>query len=399
MIRRPPRSTLFPYTTLFRSTMLQAIFDGISDPLIMLDKDLSVRMINKAASEYYRVDFLNTIGKPCHKAFKGRSSPCEGCAIPSVLIAGGSDSFERKGVMNPERSEEVFIYPLEDEDSKAGSAIIRISDITEKRLMQGHLIQSEKLSALGFLISGIAHEINNPNNFITFNIPILRDYLKELIPIIDDYAGGRPDFELFGMTYPEFRQDIFKLLENIEHGSSRINGIVSGLREFARKKDKVELKEVDLRQVIEEAVVICQGKIKRMVKSFHVNIPDDLPLINTDPESLEQLLVNLLINAAQAADKEDSWVRLEVKPGDTGRDLIIMVSDNGSGMDEETQRRIFDPFFTTKPAGQGTGMGLSVCHNLVEALGGRIEVESEVGVGSTFRVILPDKDLRLMKRL
>jgi signal transduction histidine kinase/CheY-like chemotaxis protein len=371
-------------------TLLQTVVDGISDPLILFDKGLNVKVLNNAALKYYGIiEFKDVVGMLCHEAFRGRSEPCEGCAIPSGLLAGESKSFERKGIMDPERLEEVFVYPLGEDDSKTGSAIIRISDITEKKLMQKRLMHSEKLASIGFLVSGIAHEINNPNNFITFNIPLLRDYLNDLIPIIDDYAKGREDFELFGMPYPEFRKDIFKLIENIEHGSSRITGIVSSLKEFSRKKDAGELKDVDLRQVIEKGVLICRGKIKEMVKSLEVNLPDDLPLIHTYPDSLEQVLVNLLINAAQAADKEDSWVRVEVESGEADRDLIMIVSDNGSGMDDETQKRIFDPFFTTRFPGQGTGMGLSVCHNLVEELGGRIEVESEVGKGSTLRVILP----------
>jgi signal transduction histidine kinase len=255
--------------------------------------------------------------------------------------------------------------------------------------MERQLMQSEKLASLGFLVSGVAHEINNPNNFITFNLPILRDYLKELMPIIDDYTKDHQGFELFRMSYPEFRKDIFKLLDNIEHGSSRINATVSGLREFSRTKDKKERVLVDIRQVTEKGIAICQGKIRRMVKSFEVNIPEDLPQIYTDPEALEHVLVNLLINAGQAADKEDSWIRLSVRLGNTRRDhLIIEVSDNGCGMDEETMGKIFDPFFTTKPSGKGTGLGLSVCHTQVESLGGRIEVESEPGKGSTFRVIL-----------
>jgi signal transduction histidine kinase len=265
--------------------------------------------------------------------------------------------------------------------------------------MERQLMQSEKLASLGFLVSGVAHEINNPNNFITFNLPILRDYLQEIIPIIDNYADERQDFELFGMSYPEFRKDIFKLLDNIEHGSKRINTTVSSLREFSRNKDKVEKDLVDIRQVIEKGLAISRGKIRRMVKSFEVNIPKGLPRIYTDPQILEHILINLLINAAQAADKEDSWVRIGVSLGNTWWDrLNIEVSDNGCGMDKETIGKVFDPFFTTKPSGEGTGVGLSVCHTLVESLGGRIEVESESGKGSTFKVILTEKNRRRVKR-
>ncbi len=320
--------------------------------------------------------------------------------MPSAIINKQHVSFERKGFRDPTKLEQVVVYPLREESGNKGSAIIRISDITEARSMEKHLMQSEKLASLGFLTSGVAHEINNPNNFITFNLPILRDYLKELIPIVDDYAKAKQDYELFGMSYPEFRKDIFKLLENIEHGSRRINTTVSNLRQFSRKKDKMGKEWIDINQVIERGIAISQGKIKSMVNSMEINVPEGLPAIYTDPDTVEVVLINLLINAAQAADKEDSWVRLNVSLGNTWRDhLIVEVIDNGCGMDGETMGKIFDPFFTTKSPGEGTGLGLSLCHNLIEALGGRIEVDSTPGKGSTFRVILTDNDRRLMKRV
>jgi len=371
--------------------MLQAVFDGISDPLVMVGKDMSVKMLNRAAAEYYQVELRNVIDNPCYQTFRGRSTPCEGCDIPSAVSSGEAATFERKGVADSDRFEQVVIYPLRKEKREEGAAIVRISDITEGKLMQRQVMQSEKLASLGLLVSGIAHEINNPNNFIIFNIPIMRDYLNEMIPILDDYARVHPDFELFGMSYPEFRKDIFKLLDNIEHGSGRINTIVSDLREFSRRKDKHERRLVDLKQVVEKSVAICRSEIRKKVKTFEMNIPEGFPKIFTDPEAVEQVLVNILINAAHAADKEDSWVRLNVRSGETPHDhLIIEVSDNGCGMDDKSMGKIFDPFFTTKPVGTGTGLGLYVSHSLIKGLGGRIEVESEEGEGSMFRVVVPE---------
>jgi len=125
-----------------------------------------------------------------------------------------------------------------------------------------------------------------------------------------------------------------------------------------------------------------------------------LPPVCTDAQALKQVLINFLINAAQAADKNDSWLKLSAKSGNTWREhTIIEISDNGCGINESTRRKIFDPFFTTKSKESGIGLGLYICYDLVNGLGGRIEVESELGKGSTFRVILPDKDRRRFKRL
>ena len=265
-----------------------------------------------------------------------------------------------------------------------------LTDITEKRLLERQLIQREKMASLGVLVSSIAHEINNPNNFVSFNIPILRDYIEEMIPIMDEYAGTHPQFELCNLTYPEFRQDIFKLIVNIENGSGRISSFVSNLRKFSQTKYKKPLIWVELKEVIESVHSICHSKIKSSVKSFVKQIPEDLPKIYTEPYALEQILLNLLVNAAQASDKHDSWIRLNVSVNNGERKQIgIEVSDNGCGIDQETQVKIFDPFFTTKSQTEGTGLGLYVCHTLVERLKGRIEVESEPGKGSVFRLVLP----------
>lgn len=372
--------------------LLQSVFDGISDPLIMLDESATIMMLNKAAVHYYETDFQKAVGNTCREILSKNPVCCDVCNIPSLVKKGEPVSFERKGIMNPSRLEQVVIYPLHEEQNIMPSAIIRISDITEAKLMERQLMQSEKLASLGLLVSGIAHEINNPNNFIAFNIPILRDYLSGMTLVTDAYAENHPGYELSGMSYMEFREDLYKLVDNLEHGSKRINATVSTLKEFSRRKDGLEKQLVNLKTVIEKGVAICQSQIKKLVQEFDVKIPQNLPDIYSDPDVIEQVIINLLINAAQATDKEDSWVKLNVSASNNGNEqLIIEISDNGIGMDDTTIEKIFDPFFTTKDLGEGTGLGLYICHSRVEAMGGRIEVESEKGVGSTFKVLLTDE--------
>jgi len=243
--------------------------------------------------------------------------------------------------------------------------------------------------SFGILMSGIAHELGNLNNCITFNIPILRDYIKELIPIIDDYASNDKKFVPFGMSYPEFRKDVFRILDNIEHASSRIKETGSDLKEFVRVISKKKQCWAEVSSVISKSVALCQGEIRETVKSFEVNIAEDIPRIFTDPRALEQVLVNLLINATQAVNGKNSRVIINSRQENTCQNsLIIEVSDNGCGMDERTKEMIFQPFFTTKGCDNGRGLGLYISKNLIYKLGGRIEVESELGAGSTFRIVL-----------
>jgi PAS domain S-box-containing protein len=267
-------------------------------------------------------------------------------------------------------------------------------DITKEKILERQVMHQEKLASLGMLVSGIAHEINNPNNFITFNIPILRDYVRELMRIADAYADAHPDYELFGMTYREFREDIFNLLDNIEHGTGRIDGTVRKLQEFSRKKNGEERRLASIEEVVSQAVAICRSQIGRMVKDFEVETAPELPAMLTDADALEQILVNILINAGQAADKEESRIALRlVSRASWENRIIIEIEDNGAGMDQATKNSIFDPFFTTKPRGKGTGLGLYIARNLIQSLGGSIEVESEPGRGSLFRISLPELNI------
>ena len=372
-----------------KASLTMAI-DGISDPLIMLDAKLRVIRLNKAAKDYFGLaGFQETIGKLCFEAFYGRSHPCEGCERSFSDIHGYSGAYERKGRMDPGRIEQVVVDVVWDKSGAPEATIVRIVDITQARLMDRQLIQHEKLASLGLLLAGIAHEINNPNNFIFFNIPILRSYLQFLLPIVDEYVSVHPELQAFGRPYSVFREDCFKLLDNMAHGSTRINQIVGNLREFVRERGKGEMRRIDLKQVVEKGISICLGRIRKTVKTFEVNIPEGLPDLVTDPLAIEQVVVNILINAAQAMDKEDSWVRLTITgPIEPDGEVIVEVSDNGCGMDADTQKKIFDPFFTTKAVGVGTGLGMSISHRLVTELGGCIDVRSQTGQGSVFQVRL-----------
>ncbi|MBT8366640.1 MAG: hypothetical protein KJP23_18265 [Deltaproteobacteria bacterium] len=135
-------------------------------------------------------------------------------------------------------------------------SIIRITDITEAKKFERRLIQSEKMASLGVLVFSIAHEINNPNNFVSFNIPILREYLENVFPLVDDYARGKDNFELCNVAYPEFRRDLFKLLDNIENGSRRISFFVTNLREYSQGGANLAFSWLDMALMIDKVLSI-----------------------------------------------------------------------------------------------------------------------------------------------
>lgn len=283
------------------------------------------------------------------------------------------------------------ISPVVDEDGRTTLLAGVLRDVTENRFMQTQLIQNEKLATLGTLSASIAHEINNPNSFIVFNLPILREYVERLLSISDALpAGARKSEDWCGMAYEEFRQDALNIFSNIDYGASRIRTIVADLQEFSKYKEKMERICADLAEIINNSIKMCRPRLQKMVKEIYLALPDQLPPVFTDPQLIQQVLMNLVVNAGQAADKEDAWVRITAEQPPAEPDYVaIDVTDNGCGMDERTVKRIFDPFFTTKSERGGTGLGLSICRNLVEALGGKIAVTSQKGRGSTFRLLIP----------
>lgn len=365
--------------------------EGVAEMITVLDKDLTCRMANRSLLDRCGLDRRRAIGAHASEVL-GRAAFAE-VRDPMRLCLDGRTvqrTLELDYPKDGRRAVLAHFYPLVDEDGRVDRLVAVFNDVTETRKLERQLMLSEKLASLGLLVSGIAHEINNPNNFISFNLPILREYLDQIIPVMDEHAAGRDDLEILGMSYQEFREDLFELLDNMQHGSERINSTVSGLREFSRGDDLSQWRMVDPGGVVDKAVALCQGKIKGLVRTFEVRVAEGLPMIFSSPHILEQILINLLINAAQAGDKPDSRVLLWVDRAGSGRrELAFTVQDNGSGMSRETLNKIFDPFYTTKKPGEGTGLGLYICHNLVQSLGGRIEVDSAEGQGSTFRLVVP----------
>lgn len=371
--------------------LLQNIFNGISDPLLMLDDQLKVKMINAAAIRYYNMADREIVDQPCHITLMGEDLPCDECEVPLKIRENDNLTFERKGLFDSNRIEQVVMYRSANSGNRPGATIVRVTDVTEARILENQVRQRERMASLGLLISGVAHEINNPNSFISFNLPILKEYLEEILPIIDAHAAQDPDLEISNMTYDEFRKDLLKILENIVHGSRRIDTIVSKLKEFSRMQDSQNLRKINVNKVLDKVVALADSQIKRMVKKFEMDVPPDLGKVYTDGQAIEQMVLNLLINACQAADKSNSWVSLEARiQPDPPYAICIEVTDNGCGMEDDTLKHIFDPLFTTKGPREGTGLGLYICHNLAEGLGGQIEVQSEAGQGSTFRLLLPD---------
>ncbi|MGD1899335.1 MAG: ATP-binding protein [Phormidesmis sp.] len=305
---------------------------------------------------------------------------------------------------------------LEAQKTELQSKNIQISQALDAlQMAQFQLVQTEKMSSLGQMVAGIAHEINNPVSFIHGNLPCLQSYTTDLIHLIELYQRSYPDpnAEIISETDSadlDFMvEDIPRIFGSMQTGTQRIRDIVLSLRNFSRL-DEADMKEATVVEGLESTLLILQNRLS--VQSFRSAIAldkqyEDLPAIECYPGQLNQAFLNVLANAIDAIDsasaqhKGDGWqpkITLSLTPvqgqiqGSQADDkqIAIRICDNGEGMDSEVRSRIFDPFFTTKTVGDGTGMGLSITHKIiVDRHQGDIGCVSKKGVGTTISIVLP----------
>jgi len=259
----------------------------------------------------------------------------------------------------------------------------------ETKLLQTKLLQTNKMAALGTLSSGIAHEINNPTNFILANAQMVHDAWQDIDLVLADYAREQGEFSLGGFPFVEAREIMPKLLSGIIEGGQRISNILAELRQFAREEKSPLDQQVSVNQVLEKSIAMLQNQIRNHTSHFHFAPDPQDSFIRGSLQQLQQVVINLVMNALQSLPDRESGVYVSLYREQPGQQVVIKVRDQGLGMTPETVKQIFDPFFTTKLDSGGTGLGLSICYSIVKQHRGTIEVQSEPGSGSCVFVRLP----------
>jgi len=260
---------------------------------------------------------------------------------------------------------------------------------------QQQLVQADKLASIGQLAAGVAHEINNPIGYIFSNFTTLQTYLDQLFEMLDAYQQAEADIaapaaaalrarrEQIDLDF--LREDIPSLMAESREGIVRVRHIVQDLKDFSRVDANQDWVWANLHRGIDSTLNIVGNEVK--YKAEVVKEYGDIPDIQCLPLQINQVVMNLVVNAAHAIGEQRG--RITVSTGTDGEEVWIDVADNGSGISPDTLSRIFDPFFTTKAVGKGTGLGLSLAYGIVQKHGGRIEVDTELGKGTRFRVHLP----------
>ncbi|QSP94977.1 transporter substrate-binding domain-containing protein [Marinobacter salinisoli] len=259
----------------------------------------------------------------------------------------------------------------------------------ELELQQQRLIQADKMTSLGVLVSGVAHEINNPCSLLLLNLPVLKETFDDVDEILEQHYQAHGDFSIGGLAYSRMREEIPLMLDDMLAGTQRIRRIVDDLRDFARQGTASLDESVDLNEVVATAVRLLDNTIRRSTEHFRVDYGDGLPAVRGNTQRIEQVVVNLIVNACQALESPEQEITVITRFLPKTRELRLEVVDQGKGIDPDNLCAIFDPFYTTKRDQGGTGLGLSISANILEDHGGQLVYESELGKGTRVIMSLP----------
>jgi signal transduction histidine kinase/ActR/RegA family two-component response regulator len=262
-------------------------------------------------------------------------------------------------------------------------------NITQQKEIEKQLVQAQKMEALGTLVAGVAHEINNPINLMLFNLPLLEKMWQDLLPVLDAHAEEMPGKKIGGLPLDFVKQNLPRLISDMEMAANRVAHIVSGLKGFARKSNPSEKSDIHVNVAVQNAARLADATLKKSKATLALDLGEDLPPLHANLQNLEQIVLNLIINALESIGHDHGAVQIATKWIQENRTIAIEVSDNGRGINPQVAEKIFDPFVTDRQSVGGTGLGLSVTYNLVKAHKGDIFFKTRAGEGTRFSVVLP----------
>ncbi len=370
---------------------------------MVLNERLEIILINPKGCALLEEEKACLIGRPFLKDYIYETDR-ENLSILFKKILSGSLALEPSKrfemmIRSPKGGKKILSWYyslLKEENDAERKILISAEDITEKRFLeeknmeqQQQLMEASKMVALGTLVTGVAHEINNPNNFITLNTPILEEVWESCVPILEAYFKKNGDFSLGGLPYREMKTQVPKLFSGILLGAERIKKIVDNFKNFARHKKTNLNEKVNLNEVVKASVSLIEVHIQKSTRDFSMNLSPEIPLIRGDFYRLEQVAVNLLQNACQSLPNPKKGIEVSTFFNAREDRVILQIKDEGMGIPRDIIPRIKDPFFTTRREAGGTGLGLSISSAIVEEHGGFLHFHSEPGQGTIVTVTLP----------
>jgi PAS domain S-box-containing protein len=365
------------YQQLDAQRLLSAILSSLDIGILMVDRDLNIVAFNDSAEAITGRSRADVVNRPCRRIL-GSDRCATDCPLRRTIETG--DSISRDDVVFEKKSGEkthlsITTFPITSGNNEITGALEVFRDVSRLMAIQTDLLQAEKLASLGFLAAGVAHEVNNPLTGVIV-------YLKLLLKKFDE---GR-------LQEDETRSQLLKMESEIR----RCSGIIRNLLDFARQSEPT-IRPVNVNTLVQETMQMVRNQARIEDITVTSNLDVGLRSVAADPDQLRQVFLNILLNAVHAMPEggelrvvTSSVENFAFRDGPS-RAVSVEISDTGCGIPAEDLDKIFTPFYTTKQKGKGVGLGLAVVYGIVSNHGGRIKVESEAGVGTTFSVYLKDE--------
>jgi len=389
------------------------IIERLPDAVFVIDQDKRVIYWNKAIEEMTGVKKDEIIGKGDYEyaiPFYGIRRPiiCDLLWQVNTEIESQYDFIEKDQntiyaeVFVPSLSNGKGAYiwakasALLNKDHQINGAIQSIRDISKQKAdeekskqQQEQLFQADRMATLGTLVAGVAHEINNPITSIMLNAPVLDDLWNRVLPVLDQYYQNHDNCEPGGMSYSMIRERVPLLLSAISEGADRVSNIVAELKDFARERPPDMTDQIDLNEVGKTATGLVLNLIRKSTEQFSETYESDLPRFKGNKQRIEQVVINLLVNACQALTSKKQAISIKTGCNHSANSIFIEIYDEGSGISQEVLQRIKDPFFTTKRNSGGTGLGLAISDKIIQAHGGSLIFSSTPGEKTIARLEIP----------
>jgi len=368
------------------------LLDAIPDRLILLSPTLEILWSNRAFD--LAMDVKRERDEFCYRTWFDRSSPCENCPVMKSFLSGKEETArvaDSQGRIFDKRA-----FPILDETGAVGSVIEVSRDVTERirmeeeaKLVQTRLIHANKMTSLGTLVSGVAHEINNPNSYIMSNAEMFREIWKDAIGVLRERNISGPPLHLGGISFTDLVELTPKLLEGIRDGSVRIKKIIENLARFG-KPDIADLEgEVDIEKTICSALAVLDHQVRKLACDLAFECEQDLPAVKGSASQIEQVFMNLIMNSLQSLTGGGAGISISAYYDEAEKMVVVRVRDEGVGIPGDILPNISDPFFTTRHEKGGTGLGLSISYAIIKTHKGELQFDSKVGAGTTVTVKLP----------
>lgn len=375
---------------------LNMTFNAMHEIIMCFDFNLTLQWANRAAKNTFAARGKKIIGSKWQEIWFGDAPGYEEAFHIKYAFSGNGGTDKRIITTANGKVYEVWRYPAKVRHGKILLVVEAAIDVTDRvaaenkaKLHHQQLIQADKMTSLGILVAGVAHEISNPNNFITINISILNKIWRDFMPLLNREISENKRQAFGGIPAAKVEYSVKTLFAGIKEGAERIMKIVDTLKGYVKETTPEQIEQFSVNDAIARSIFLLNNLLKKSTKHFRLNCDATIPQVNGVPQRIEQVIINVLQNACIALTSHHQAIEVSTCFVSATQEVVIEVKDEGRGIEEESLQHITDPFFTTRRESGGTGLGLSISNSIMEEHRGRLEFKSRKGSGTSVKIVLP----------